>query len=182
MGRLFFILAITILLVFVLLFFPIYVQTNAHYDMNGRKLAFAIYLYRWFKLIGGYMATYQGGLALHVSQKKAILLPYAEMEDNRRRFYFLRSIRLKALTFTIETGAEYLFPMTLAQVLSRIYFFSKGGKKEKIENNVWLTDGDVLRISVKFVIRFNVFIMLRNFIMQIKEKLSCQKKIKKSAI
>ena len=167
MGRLFFVFAIALAVTLILLFFPVYLQTNAHYDMNGRKFAFAVHAYRFIKLIGGYIATYKGGLAMHISQKKAILLPYAEMEDNRKRFSVFRTVRLKTLTITTETGAEYLLPVALAQTVFRIYFFAKGGKKEKIENNLWLTDGDILRVSVNFVIRFNLFIILRNFIMQI---------------
>jgi hypothetical protein len=50
-------------------------------------------------------------------------------------------------------------------------FLRMGGKKEKLENNLWLTDGDVLRVSVNFIVRFNLFIVLRNFMQFLKEKI-----------
>ena len=163
MDRLFFIFGIVSLSILALLFFPIYLETNAHYDMNGRKCAFSVQIYKIFKLIGGYFATYKGGLAMHVSPKKAILIPYSEMDNERKRFSVIRTFRLKTLTITSETGAEYLVPVALAQSAFRIYFFAMGGKKEKIENNLWLTDGDTLKISLHFIVRFNLFILLRNW-------------------
>ena len=165
-----------------LLFTPIYLHMNAHYDMNRKKLAFTTNAYRAIKLIGGYVATYKGGVAVHISKKKAILIPYTEMEGERKRFSFLKTFRLKSLSLTTETGAEYLFQMALLQILFRVYFFLQGGQKEKLENNLWLTDGDVLRISANIVLRFNIYIILRNIIMFLKEKIKTlwQKKIKKS--
>lgn len=182
MDRLFFILLIGSLSIAILLFFPIYVKTDGHYDMNGRKLAFSISLYKIIKVFGGYIATYKGGLAMHVSPKKAILIPYKDLNNERKRFSVVRTFRLKGLNVTMETGPEYLLPAAFMQILLRILFFTMGGKKEKIENNVWLTDGDVLRVSLNFTVRFNLFILLRNFIKYLKEKIKllCQTKIKKS--
>lgn len=61
----------------VLLFFPIFLEADVHYDMNRKKFGFALYAYKVIKLIGGYVTTYPGGIALHISPKKAILKPYS---------------------------------------------------------------------------------------------------------
>ena len=136
------------------------------------------------KLIGGYATTYKGGVALHISPKKAVLIPYKEMDKERKKFSFFKTLRLISFTLTTETGAEYLFPVALAQVALRIYFFAIGGNKEDIENNLWLTDGDVLRVSSYGVFFFNLFILLVNFLKFLKEKIIilCRKKKKKSII
>lgn len=176
MGRLFFFVALGI----VVLFCPIYLQTNAHYDMNRRKFCFSVNVYRKIKIIGGYATTYPGGLALHVSKKKAFLLPYAQINDKRKKFSFAKAFRLKSFVLTTESGAEYLFLTALAQAVLRLIFFIKGGKKEGVENNLWLTDGDVLRISLQSIVYFNLFILLRVFITFCKEKIIelCRKKMK----
>ena len=181
MGRLFLIILIVGSSVLVLLFFPIYLETSAYYDMNGRKLSFCVDAYKFIKLIGGYIATYQGGFALHVSHKKAILIPYSEMNKERKRFSAIRTLRIKSLSLTLETGAEYLIPAVLVEKIAQIYFLGKGGKKKNLESNLWLTDGDRLRISFAFILRFNLFILLRNIIKE-KIKVLCQTKIKKSII
>lgn len=170
MGKPFFYTILSVLGIIGVLFFPIYLQTDMHYDMNRRKFAFGIYLYRHLRLLGGYVGVYPGGLALHVTEKKAILLPYKEINSERKRFSFMRTFRLISCVITTETGAEYLLPMSYAHVFIRTYFFAYGGKKERIENNLWLTDGDVLRISSSVVLRFTLFLIIKNVIKFLKEK------------
>lgn len=184
MDRFFFIASIVCLSILLLLFFPIYIKTDGYYDMNGRKFGFSVCLYRFIRLLGGYIATYSGGLAVHLSPSKAILIPYKELDKERRRFSIIRTFHLKKLNATVETGAEYLLPTALMQITLRVIFFALGGKKESIENNLWLTDGDVLRISINFTVRFNLFTLLIRFIYYLKERvlLLCRKKIKNSTI
>ena len=184
MGR-FFLLFILVVASLALFFFtPIVLETDVHYDMNRKKFGFAVFIYKIFKIIGGYVTTYQGGFALHISPKKAILLPYNKMNSERKRFSFIKTFRLISIRITTETGAEYLLPISTAHTILRAYFFATGGDKDKIENHLWLTDGDVLRISLNSVLYFNLYILLRNFIVFLKEKIKIlwQKKTKKSTI
>ena len=169
MDGLFFML-LAVFIVLIVLFLPIYFELDGHYDMNRKKLGFGIYLYHKIKLLGGYIATYKGGLALHIGPKKAILIPYTQLDTERKKFSFMKTFHLNKLILTIETGAEYLFFTAIAHAVLRGYFFIKGGEKENIENNLWLTDGDVLRISLNCVVRFNLFILIINFIKFLKEK------------
>ena len=164
------------------LFLPIFLKTSVYYDMNRRKLTFAVYLFGFLRIFGGYIATYKGGIAIHVTEKKAFLLPYSKLNSERKRFSFIRTFHLSSIAVTTETGAEYLVPIALAQAVLQTYYLIKGVKKEKITNNLWLTDGDVLRVSATVVVHFNMFIILCNVIKFIKEKLQklWRTKIKKS--
>ena len=131
-------------------------------------------------MVGGYIATYDGGFALHISPKKAILVPYANLNSERKRFSFMKTFRLITLRLTAETGAEYLLPVAFANSVLRAQFLARGGDRDKIENNLWLTDGDVLRLSLHSVVFFNLYILLCNFLKFLKEKIKivCQKKRK----
>lgn len=163
------------------IFLPIPLKINVHYDVNRRKFCFSIYLFGFLRIFGGYVATYKGGLALHITDKKAILLPYSQINSERKRFSFMRTFRLKSITLTTETGAEYLLPLALAYTALRTYFFIRGGKKENIEQNIWLTDGDVLRISMTIVVQFTIFMLLKQLVKYIKGKYKeWQKNNKKS--
>lgn len=181
MGRFFIVAGILLGIVF-LLFCPIFLEIDLYYDVREKKFGFGLYGYKIVKLLGGYALTYPGGIALHVSDKKAILIPYSELDNERKRFSFMRTFRLKSFVLTTETGAEYLLPVSVAHALLRVLFFAIGGKKEKIENNLWLTDGDVFRVALNCVLFFNLFILLRAFLKFLKEKFSSlwQKKIKES--
>ena len=92
------------------------------------------------------------------------------MNNDRKRFSIMKTFHLHSFILTIETGAEYLFLTSMVHAILRTYFFARGGEKENIENNLWLTDGDVLRVSLTFTVRFNLFILLCDFIQFIKEK------------
>lgn len=166
----------------VLLFLPISLKFVAHYDMNRKKFCFSVYLFSFLKLIGGYIATYQGGFAIHVSDKKAFLLPYSQINNERKRFSFMNTFRLVSAVLTTETGTEYLLQSALAHTALRVLFFAKGGEKENIQNNLWLTEGDVLRVSFFVKMKFTLFILLKNLFRFIKEKIKSlwQKKTKKS--
>ena len=184
MGRLFFVLSFLLLTVAFLLFFPIILDTDIHGDINKRKLTFLLRLFGKIKILGGYITTYKGGIAFHINERKAILKPYKQMNEERKRFSFLKSFRPIEFTLTMETGAEYLFYVAIVQAILRIYFFAIGGAKEKIENNVWLTDGDVLRVSLHSAIFFNGYILLCNFIKFLRGKIVnlCLKRKKKSIV
>ena len=184
MGRFFFVFAIVSLFIAAILFFPIYLETDCHYDMNRKKFAFALFAYKKIKLLGGYATTYQGGVALHLSEKKAVLLDYSEMEGQRKKFSFTKTFKVKALELTMETGAEYLLGVAAAQTVLRVLFFLMRGDKEKIRNNLWLTDGDILRVSLRLTVFFNAFILLKSFLKFLKEKIKslCLKKTKKSTV
>lgn len=170
MGKSFF-LFIAVVIIAAILFFPIYLETDAHYDMNRKKLGFAVYAYKKIPLIGGYVGTYKGGIAFHISKKKAILVPYTQLNSERKKFSVFKTFRLKAFNLTTESGAEYLLLTTVAHTILRTLFFIKGGEKEYIENNLWLTDGDVLRVSLNCLVYFNLFILLKSFFKFCKEKI-----------
>lgn len=175
---------IGLIFTFIHLFLPIFLRVDLHYDVNRRKFAFALYLFKFIRILSGYIATYTGGIAFHLSEKKAVVIPYAQLSNERKRISLMRIFRLQSLTLTTETGAEYMFMMAIVHAFLRIYFFAKGGKKEKIENNFWLTDGDVLRVSASVVLRFNLYVILVKLFQYIKEKIKIlwQKNMKKSTV
>ena len=184
MSRLFLRLLFIILGVIATLFFPFFIKANAYYDVNYKKLCFQTSLFGVIKLIGGYIATYDGGIALHLSKRVAVLVEYKQLNSQRKRFSFLKTFRLVSLKQTIETGAEYLFLSTIVQTSIKAIFLAKKGKNDAFSSNLWLNDGDLLRISVEAVLYFNLFILTKNFIKFIKEKLTIlwQKTMKKSMV
>ena len=170
-------------LTILVLFLPIFIRTVAHYDMNRKKFCFSIYLFSFIKILGGYIATYDGGLAVHLSPKKAYLLPYNQMDKEGKKFSFARTFYWKKASLTTETGAEYLLLNMLLHAVLRLLFFAKKGKLENINNNVWIMDGDVFRASISLTVWFTIFLLLKNLCIFIKEKLQIlwRKKVKNSA-
>jgi hypothetical protein len=183
MGRLLFAGIVSIILA-VLLFFPIYLSLNLYFDMNRKKLCFSINIYKWFKLLGGYIVPYPKGIALHVSNKKAILLQYNEFEKERKKFSFFQTIRLRKTSIVAETGAEYLLGVYLISLCWRILEVIKQGDAKDLHSTVWLAKGDVLRVSVNMSWLFNGYTILKEIISVLKEKNNnlWMKKVKKSIV
>lgn len=168
--------------VMALLFFPIYLEVDAHVDITRKIFAFAVYAYGVLKVYGGYATSYQGGVALHVNEDKAVLLPYSNMESERKKLAVYRAFHIKRFSVATETGAEYLLMVSLAHTGLKTFFQTVLG--ERVKSGLWLTDGDVLKVSTNLLLWFNLFIILKLFIKFIKEKIKsvCRKKTKKSTI
>ena len=181
MGRFFLPFLITAI-VTVLLFVPIVVESDTHADLNAKKLTFCICLYGKIKIIGGYVSAYPGGIVLHVKRNKAILLPYSGMNEKRKKFSFVKTFKVRYFSITTETGAEYLLPVSIAHTTLKALFYAVGGKHE--HSNLWLKNGDTLKIAVNVVAWFNLFTLLKEFIKFLKEKMQCiiRKKTKKSTV
>lgn len=164
-----------------LLFFPIYTKTTIYYDADGRKCGFAVYLYKFLFLGGGYIATYPGGLALHISKKKAILLPFREIEAERKRVSWLKSLRLQSLEIHVETGAEYLlWSMLGEEVLCRVQA-AISGNKARFSRGLWLANGEIFRITAAIHTKLTGYRVLKTAMKSWKEHVLCQTKTKKSS-
>lgn len=156
MGRIF-----TLFLVIagaaIFLFAPIVQEFNVFGDLGGKKLAFSLYLFGFVKLAGGYVTSYRGGVAVHLSEKKAVLLPYSGMNEERKKFKIFRSFRLISLETSAETGAA----VTYAALKG---FLALKGALNKSELKLYLTDGDALKVSVRVVAYFQIAVLLALFV------------------
>ncbi len=108
---------------------------------------------------------------MHVSPKKAFLFPFNRMNDDRKKFAFVKTFRLIRLRVTTETGGEYLLPAMFASAIIRGYLQIKAQYLHNVKTNVWLTDGDTLRVSGNWLLFFNLFILIKNFFIFVKEKM-----------
>ena len=109
-----------IILSILFLLLPIYFESDTYYDVSRRKFVFSLRLYKCIKIVGGYLATYKGGLALHISKNKAILLPYAEWKEEQKRVSILKIFRLHSLKIQFETNSDYLAPILFLHHFLRI--------------------------------------------------------------
>ena len=156
--------------ILIALFFPVSLDVYSHADLNRKKFTFAVYLYGIWKLYGGYLSAYHGGLAIHTGERKVKLLPYSNMDSERKKqIKFYRAMRLNEFSVTSETGAEYMLPVGMVHTVFKATYFRLGGEKEKGE--IWLTDGDILRVSTKLRAVFNGYTVLKMLVKTVKEKI-----------
>ncbi len=182
MNRLFFYTLFWVGLALVILFTPIFLTTDALFNIKQKKIGFSVRLYGVVKLIGGYISTYTHGLAVHVSKNKAILIPFKDLDNERKRFSFMRTFKMVSFYLNIETGVEYCIFFTPLHYIANLLLYIKYQDPKRYAMQTWITNGETLIISMQNTVFFNGYIVLKNFLKFIIHKVEYlwQNKTKKS--
>ena len=155
------------------------VEADFHYQLQDRKIAFAIFLFKKIKVIGGYITDYAGGFAFHTGKNKVLLMPLSDKEGRKKRISFFRRFRISDFAITTETGAEYL-PLTMClHTFLREYFLLQGGKNESFQSHIWLKNRDDFMLTINGIAKINLYMQICAGIAILKEKLSNGKRKRK---
>ncbi len=148
-----------------LFFFPVFVYVDGYVDAAENKAWFALCLYRRLKVFGGYAQLRPDGVAVHLTEKKAVFVPYAEMSDTRKKFEITKGFQLWRLHQVIEVnGAEKLYGVMLAAALTSSVSAAFSVIRTRypfvsLKNTVLLTEDRVLKLSLQAATVFNGFIL-----------------------
>lgn len=179
MGK-FFLYALIIFAVFFVLFVPILLHTDFYYQIRSKKVGFCVTLYGKIKLFGGYISTYQGGIAVHFSQKRALLTGYREMDEQRKKYPLRDFFDVKKVSLNIRTGADYLFPLYALKIVTSIVLHVRPDYREHITSRLSLENGDELKLSARVVLKSSLFRQCKGFIKYIVRRKITTWKMKKS--
>ncbi len=148
----------------VLLFFPMFLHLDAYADITKKKLFFSVYAFGVLKAVGGYIVPHREGLAIHISRKKAVFVPYADMQNERKKFEITAGFQLFTLRTSLEIGDETMptaafFVAALLQVVSRTVLpaVCRGRRFLRLKNGVLLRHGgNAAMVTVHLVTVFNL--------------------------
>lgn len=141
--------------------FPVFVYLDGYTDLRENKYCFSLGLYKYLKVFGGYMQLTSDGIAVHVTDKKAIFIPYKNMTDTRKKFEITKGFQLYRYHQVIETGnVNSPYGFLLAGFLQSLGggIFSVMQTKHpflSLKNSTLLTEEGTLKISVQAVTVFN---------------------------
>jgi hypothetical protein len=131
----FFSLAVVSLLVFL----PIFVSVDVYFDVVSGKIGCQLSLYEKIKLLGGYLQPCHGGFAFHLSDKKAKLFTYRQIDEGRKQVAIDRVFTIVSIRTIFEIAPEYLFGIyTLESLAKLIWLFFP--QTPTIENRVVLQE------------------------------------------
>ena len=148
-----------------LFFFPVFVYLDTYVDVRENKCWFALSLFKFFKVFGGYLQVKQEGLVFHITEKKAVILPYKQMAPMRKKFEVTKGFQLWRFHQIVETGGEGeptgvligALLMTLGgqifSVLHTLHPFLS------LKNGVLLTETPNLKLTFQAVTVFNGLIL-----------------------
>lgn len=146
------------ILIFVLIFrfLPIIIQVDGYFDVNSGKIGCLVRLYGKIKLVGGYLAPCPSGFAFHISEKKAILFSYKQIDNERKNISAKSGSEIKSLAIVAEIGPEYLLPIYFLENFFKTKLLLTGEEK-LLQSKIILTGNDVFRVFVKARIKINLF-------------------------
>lgn len=155
-----------LMLIAAVLLFPISVSAYIYLDWDTGKAGFALYLYGVIRVLAGYAKPYGKGIAFHITRKTALLMPYGEMVNARKKFEITKGFAVCRYRQVIEIGALEHTAAAIAggmavRKLTDLIFGMIGRRTD-----TWL-EGDVLvdttrggfRASADAVIAFNLFVI-----------------------
>lgn len=141
--------------------FPVYVYLDAYTDVKENKCWFSLSLYKYLKVFGGYAQLKATGIALHLTKKTAIFLPYAEMAGMRQKFEITKGFQLTKYRQVIEYGgknsaAGILAGAFLHSVFSEVFAVLQTYHPFlSLNNTTLLTEKGSVKVSVQTAVVFN---------------------------
>ena len=159
---------IVLLLTAAIMLFPIFLTVNFYMDVSTKKAWFSLYVLHMIKIYGGYATIYKEGIAFHLTKNKAVLLPYKEAINTRKKFEITRGFFVAAYSHVIELGAEELNSVTiqltsLLNIASNILGIILIAKKNchSYKGDVILQNNQAcVKFSSRLVFAFNLLILV----------------------
>ena len=145
--------------------FPVFVYIDAYVDVAENKCWFALSLFKFIKIFGGYAQIKKEGIVFHITKKKAIILPYKQMAPMRKKFEITKGFQLYRFHQIVETGGEGkpsgVFIAAILQSISGQIFsiMQTNHPFLSLKNGVLLTENPRLKLSLQFVTVFNGLVL-----------------------
>ena len=156
-----------IAIVLVVLVLPLRLHLDIYFDVSSGKVGAILRLFSKIKLLGGYITPCAGGCAWHISEKRAILFTYRQMQEGRRQFLEKSCVQLTKVQTVFEIGVEYLFFVKMVENLIKyLDFFSR--PLREYESKIVLKRDDCfrsfLRLEFQWILLQQILFILKNLI------------------
>ncbi len=148
-----------------LTFFPVFLWLDAYVDIPKNRAWFSLSLFRYLKLFGGYGQLDREGIAVHLTKKKAVFIPYSKLADTRKKFEVTKGFQLWRLHQSVETGgAESVAGVMIAAALQSAGGGTFAYLKTKhpflsLKNDTLLSEEASLKLSFETALVFNGFVL-----------------------
>lgn len=165
--------------VFFVLLFPLSVRFDVFFDKSAAKMYFSVTLYGKLKIVGGYAEIIKEGIAMHLTDKKAVILPFASL-DMRKQFSLTKDYRVYSFYVISELGnncsavAPFMFAAAENAIAKTFFAVMNYFKPRlKLENDVLLyEEKNVFKLNAGLTVVFNLLTLMITFIKIIIGKLT----------
>lgn len=158
-------------------FFPVFLWLDVYADIRKNRVWFSLSTYRYLKLFGGYSQLDREGIAVHLTKKKAIFLPFDKMADTRKKFEITKGFQLWRFHQVVETGgSDTVYGIFLAALIQSVSGGTFGYLKTKhpflsLKNSTLLGEKPCLKLSFQTAVIFNGLVLTLAIVKKILEAL-----------
>lgn len=148
-----------------LFLFPIFVDADLYLDAYENRGWFSISLYHRLRLFGGYAEVRGEGFVFHLSKKKAVILPYGEMSNAKKKFEVTKGFQPVRFHQLLEIGgARDARSVVFAALFSAVSGATYSVLHEKYEalsfrNTAVLHQGACLKGSIRISAAMNILVL-----------------------
>jgi hypothetical protein len=147
---------------------PIFCNFNVFLDINKNKYYFGIFLFKFIKLYGGYFQLFNEGLVFHVSENKALILPYDKVFESRNKFKITKGFEIIRFHQVIEYGNKNdlekpVYVTALTQIIFGIIYGKTKATKPFVNlknSTLLIEEDDIFKLSANIVAAFNMIVII----------------------
>ena len=161
-----------ILILVSIIIFPIFINGDFHLSQDKLKLFYKIKVFGFITILKGYAEFIKEGIIIHLTKRKAIILPFENLFEVKRKVEPLKDYHLINFKLNVELGNEenILAPLTTAFIINYIYNYFKWFLHHKkpyfnSDINIFVIDEkNVFEIFLKGTAVFNLLMILISLI------------------
>ncbi len=148
-----------------LLFVPVFVYVDFYADARGNKLWFSVSLYRFLRVFGGYGELRKDGIAVHLTKKFALFLPYDDIIKKRRKFKITKGFQLWRLHQIIEIGGVgKIYAVLVAAAIEGAFGSVYGFVRTRypfvsLKNSAIFSEEPCLKVTNQTAVAFNGLVL-----------------------
>ncbi len=176
----------TIVIIFLVLIFPIFINLNLRLSFNEKNLKFKIYLFGFIKILSGYAHLIEEGIIIHLTKYTAIIVEKEKFFTLKDKVKPLKDYHFIKINIKLELGSNQsiLTPLITAFLFNYVeniftwfmYFY-----KPQLNSNNCINiyeNRSIFNVAIKLNVVFNFLMVLISLIKIIMEKIICKLKTK----
>ncbi len=159
------------IIIFTVLIFPIFFNIDIKYNKADKKVFYRINIFK-ITILNGYVELIKEGIAIHLTKRKAIIIPFNKMFEMRNKVKPLKDYHIIKLKLNIKFGIEesMIVPIALSFLSNYVlqvvkwFLFNKKPYVKLLTNFSVYENDDVLDLVTNATVVFNLLMVVISFI------------------
>lgn len=158
-----------VLFITLILIAPVFITAYFYFNVNEKRLYFALYLFGGIKLFSGYVKErIKGGVYVHLSNNKALIIDLSYLKKSRNNGNIIGVFSLVNLRIIVDVGilrfGELFISLFINKTLNVLFKIINDNKKSTSEVNVIYEELGFMGVKVKIILCFNLICILTELI------------------